>query len=194
VAYLRFSVFFDPPTLMPWFRERVISFAGAPGLIIDLRGNPGGIGGMAMGMGNMLVDKPNQKLGTMTTRETAINFVLNPQVGRYTGPVAVLIDELSMSTSEILAGGLQAIGRARVFGVRTPGMALPSQVVKLPSGDGFQFATANYVSADGKVLEGHGVEPDQEVRQEVKALLEGRDVVVEAAEAWIRSQQNQTGG
>jgi carboxyl-terminal processing protease len=194
VAYLRFSVFFDPATLMPWFRERVVSFAGAPGLIIDLRGNPGGIGGMAMGMGNMLVDRPNQKLGTMTTRETSISFVLNPQVGRYAGPVAVLIDELSMSTSEILAGGLQAIGRARVFGVRTPGMALPSQVVKLPSGDGFQFATADYVSADGKVLEGHGVEPDQEVRQDVKALLEGRDVVIEAAEAWVRSQQNQTGG
>lgn len=194
VGYLHFSVFFDPATLMPWFRERVIAFAGAPGLIIDLRGNPGGIGGMAMGMGNMLVDKPDQKLGTMTTRETTISFVLNPQVGRFEGPVAVLIDELSMSTAEILAGGLQAIGRARVFGVRTPGMALPSQVVKLPSGDGFQFATADYVSADGRVLEGHGVEPDQEVRLDVESLLEGRDVVIEAAEKWIRSQQNQTDG
>jgi carboxyl-terminal processing protease len=193
VGYLHFSAFFDPPTIMPWFREHMAEFVGAPGLIIDLRGNPGGIGGMSMGMGNMLVSDANKKLGTMTSRDATINFVLTPQVGRYTGPVAVLVDELSMSTSEIMAGGLQAIGRARVFGVRTPGMALPSLMTRLPSGDGFQYATANYVSADGQVLEGHGVVPDESVEPDPEALLEGRDVVLDAAERWILSVGNRSG-
>lgn len=193
VGYIGFSIFFDPATIMPWYRARIAEFSDAPGIIIDLRGNPGGIGGMSMGMGNMLVSAANLKLGTMSTRDTTINFVLSPQAGRFEGPVAVLVDELSMSTSEILAGGLQGIGRARIFGVPTPGMALPSHVIKLPSGDGFQYAVANYVSADGRVLEGQGVIPDEVVRPSRKALLEGHDPVLEAAERWILGGANPSG-
>lgn len=185
VGYIRLGIFFDPARVMPWYRDRIAEYADAPGIIIDLRGNPGGIGFMAVGMGNMLVTAPDQKLGTMTMRTGEVRFVLNPQVGAYTGPVAVLVDELSMSTSEIMAGGLQAIGRARVFGVRSPGMALPSQIVRLPSGEGFQYATANYTSADGIVLEGHGVVPDQPVPYRPQSLLEGRDEALDAAESWI---------
>lgn len=190
IGYIAFSVYMDPK-LVTWFGERVQEFggSGARGLIVDLRGNPGGIGAMAMGMGNWLVDKPNLKLGTMSTRTMNLNFVLNPQVRPFKGPVAVLVDEMSMSTSEIMAGGLQDIGRARVFGISTPGMALPSVVVTLPNGDGFQYAQANYVSADGVALEAHGVTPDEVVPLDPAALRAGHDPVVEAAERWILSQQ-----
>jgi carboxyl-terminal processing protease len=190
VGYIAFSVYMDPK-LVTWFGERVQEFGGsnAPGLIVDLRGNPGGIGAMAMGMGNWLVDKPNLKLGTMSTRTMNLSFVLNPQVRPFKGPVAVLVDEMSMSTSEIMAGGLQDIGRARVFGASTPGMALPSVVVTLPNGDGFQYAQANYVSADGVALEAHGVTPDEAIPLDPAALRAGRDPVIEAAERWIMSQR-----
>lgn len=191
VGYIAFSIFMDP-ALVPWFAQQVKQFdaAGAPGIIVDLRGNPGGVGAFAMGMGNWFVSTPNNMLGTMTTRTGSLKFVLNPQSQPFKGPVAVLVDETSMSTSEILAGGLQDIGRARVFGTATPGMALPSVVVRLPSGDGFQFAQANYVSADGKPLEGLGVVPDEVVPLDPKALAQGRDPVIEAAERWIMSQRN----
>lgn len=190
VGYTRLSVFFDAPTILPWFEQSVKSVveSRAPGMIIDLRGNIGGIGGMAMAMGGWLVSEPDQKLGTMITRQFPLKFVLNPRVGGYRGPVAILVDEASMSTSEIMAGGLRAIGRARVFGVRTPGMALPSIIERLPTGDGFQYATANYISADDVTLEGHGVLPDEVVEPDPAALLQGRDAVIEAAERWILAQ------
>src|SRR5262249_33546338 len=106
----------------------------------------------------------------------------------FLGPLAVLVDGCSASTSEIFAGGLQGLKRARVFGTRTAGAALPSLIELLPNGDRFQFAIANYVSVDGKVLEGAGVQPDQEVKPDRKALLSGCDPVVEAARQWIKTQ------
>jgi carboxyl-terminal processing protease len=81
-------------------------------MVIDLRGNPGGIGGMAMGMAGWLVDKPGQRLGTMYMRGATLNFVINPRAEAFNGPVAVLVDGSSASTSEIFAGGLKDLGRA----------------------------------------------------------------------------------
>jgi carboxyl-terminal processing protease len=102
--------------------------------------------------------------------------------------VAVLIDSHSASTSEIFAGGLQDLGRARIFGTRSAAAALPSTIELLPNGDGFQHAIATYVSEGGKVLEGNGVIPDVVVELERKNLLQGVDAVLEAALGWIDTQ------
>jgi carboxyl-terminal processing protease len=119
-------------------------------------------------------------------RDATLKFVIFPRTETYAGPLAILIDEGSASTSEILAGGLQDLKRARIFGVRSAGAALPSDIIRLPNGDGFQYAQALYTSVSGKVLEGQGVTPDVVVRQTRAALLSGHDLVIEAAE-WIRS-------
>ncbi|HRK29616.1 MAG TPA: S41 family peptidase [Tepidisphaeraceae bacterium] len=189
IGYIAFNAFFDPPTVSTAFKRAVEQFEKADGFIIDLRGNPGGIGFMANGMAGYLVSEPGTKLGTMTMRSGDLKFVINPQPTIFKGPVAVLIDEGSMSTSEIMSGGLKDIGRARIFGTPTPGAALPSRIEKLPNGDGFQYAFANYVSAKGDVLEGKGVTPDVEVKPDRKSLLAGQDRVIEAAVDWIRSKK-----
>jgi carboxyl-terminal processing protease len=121
-------------------------------------------------------------------REATLNFVINPRPEVFTGPVAVLVDGSSASTSEIFAEGLKDLGRARVFGERTAAAALPSVIERLPNGDGFQYATANYISEGGKPLEGIGVTPDVEVKLSRQALLAGRDPVVDAAIEWIQKQ------
>jgi carboxyl-terminal processing protease len=196
IMYFHVSIFLDPSGVMPALRKCVEQAAGsegtarADGFIIDLRGNPGGIGFMAVGMGNLFVDKPDQRLGEMTGRGgSEIKFVLDPQPLHYGGPLAVLVDECSMSTSEILAGGLRDIGRARVFGVRTAGAALPSTIEILPNGDRFQYVVANYTSSGGQVLEGQGVQPDEPVTPDRKALLAGNDPILDAAVRWIQSQK-----
>jgi carboxyl-terminal processing protease len=187
VGYIRFNMFLDPARVMPKFEAAMQSFESARGVIIDLRGNPGGIGFMANGMCGFFVDKEGLKLGEMKSRDTTMNFVIFPRVSVYSGPVAVLIDALSLSTSEIMAGGLQDLKRARIFGARTGGAALPSTLEVLPNGDRFQFVIANYVSASGRVLEGAGVSPDQEVPLDRATLLSGKDPVIEAALSWIGS-------
>lgn len=188
-AYVRFNLFLDLPRVMASFQQTVDNCKSCDGLIIDLRGNPGGIGGMAMGMAGFLVDKPNQLLGTMYLRDSTLKFVVNPRSDVFSGPVAVLVDGNSASTSEIFAGGLKDLGRARVFGTHTAAAALPSAFERLPNGDGFQYAVANYISEGGQPLEGLGVTPDVVVELTRAALLAGHDPVVDTALDWIRRQK-----
>jgi carboxyl-terminal processing protease len=189
-GYIRFNLFLDLTRLMPEFGDAVQKCARCDGIVIDLRGNAGGIGAMAMGMAGWLVDKPGQRLGTMYMRGATLNFVIIPRAEAYTGPVAVLVDGSSASTSEIFAGGLKDLGRARIFGTRTAGAALPSVITRLPNGDGFQYAVANYVSEGGQALEANGVIPDQEVKLTRETLLAGHDAVLDAALDWIRLQKD----
>lgn len=189
IGYIAFNMFIDPASVMPAFNDAMTAFMDADGIVIDLRGNPGGTAIMAMGMVGWLIAEKNHFLGTMQTRDNELKIVVFPRPATYSGPVAVLVDGLSGSCSEMFAGGLKDLGRARIFGSRTIGAALPSAVEKLPNGDGFQYAFANYVSRGGEVLEGVGVAPHVEIDPTREALLQGRDTALEAAIAWIRSQQ-----
>jgi carboxyl-terminal processing protease len=194
IAYFSLTAFFDPVRVMKALEKTVKASLKADGFILDLRGNPGGLGAMAMGVGNWFVEEPNQKLGTLFTRESSFKFALSPRSETFRGPLAILVDSLSASTSEILTGGLQDLKRARVFGSRTAGAALPSVVERVPNGDGFQYAIANYVSAGGKVLEGRGVRPDVEVPLRRHSLLKGEDSVLNAAVEWIHRQKKSSSG
>jgi carboxyl-terminal processing protease len=185
-----FNIFFEPESLIKTVEDTVKSCAGCSGFIIDLRGNPGGIGALAMGVAGWFIDKPDQQLGAMYMRDNTVKFVVNPRPDAFRGPLAILVDGCSASTSEIFAGGLKDLKRARVFGKRTAGAALPSVFEKLPNGDGFQYAIANYISQGGKALEGTGVVPDEEVPLTRQQLLAGQDPVLEAAVTWIQKQKN----
>jgi len=187
IGYASFNMFLDAARLMNLFRDAVESCKKCDGFVIDLRGNPGGIGAMAMGLAGWFIDKPDQRLGTLYMRDTTLKFVVNPRLNTFAGPVAILVDGASASTSEILAGGMKDLGRARIFGTRTAAAALPSVFEMLPNGDGFQYAIANYISEGGKPLEGLGVTPDVETPITRQALLEGKDPALDAAVAWIKA-------
>jgi carboxyl-terminal processing protease len=189
VGYVGFNAFLDPERLMNSFGEAVQSCQACDGFIVDLRGNPGGIGIMAMGMAGWFISQPDQKLGTLYLRDSTLKFVVNPRLTTFSGPLAILVDGASASTSEIMAEGLKDLGRARIFGTHTAGAALPSLFEKLPDGDGFQYAIANYISEGGQPLEGLGVTPDVETPITREALLAGKDPALDAAVAWIESRK-----
>jgi carboxyl-terminal processing protease len=192
VGYVKFNLFLDPARVMNLFGEAVEGCKTCRGFIIDLRGNPGGIGAMAMGMAGWFIDQPDRRLGTLSMRDTTLKFVVNPRVYTFAGPLAILMDGTSASTSEILAGGLKDLGRARIFGTPSAAAALPSVFEMLPNGDGFQYAIANYISEGGKPLEGLGVTPDVEAPLTREALLSGKDPALDAAIAWIANQKPET--
>jgi len=188
IGYVSFNAFIAPGILMPAFNDAMKSFMGAAGIIIDVRGNTGGQGDIVTGMAGWLIQEKGKHFGTIQTRDNALKLVVRPRPEIYQGPVAILVDGLSLCATEIFAGGLRDLGRARIFGSRTGGAALGGAIEKLPNGDGFMYAFANYVTAGGQVLEGNGLVPDVEVKHTREALLQGRDLILEAAVNWIRKQ------
>ncbi len=168
---------------------------GKAGLVIDLRGNPGGLAVMIRGVAGHLFSSP-VSLGRMTTRDSELEFPANPRVvmpdGRrvepFSGPVALLVDELTASASECFAGGLQSLGRARVFGRTTAGQALPASTKRLPTGDVLMYAIADFVTANGTRLEGVGVVPDEKVALDPATLASGSDPDLQAALRWIEAE------
>lgn len=188
IGYIQFNMFFEPDAVETAVKKIMSECRDCKGFVIDLRGNPGGVGGMAMGLAGWFTGQNGLRLGTMYLRTTSIKFAVYPRPEPFRGPLAILVDGCSASTSEIFAGGMQDLKRARIFGTHTAGAALPSMFTKLPNGDGFQYAIANYISEGGKPLEGIGVTPDDEVRIGRRQLLDGQDPVLDAAVSWIHGQ------
>jgi carboxyl-terminal processing protease len=174
------------------FQRAIDSHRNADGIVVDLRGNPGGLAAMLMGISGHFVND-RLSLGTMKTRDTELRFAANPRkvnaagerVEPYAGPVAILVDALSGSASECFTGGMQGIKRARVFGQVTMGQALPALFRKLPNGDVLIHAYGDFVAADGTRLEGRGVIPDEIVPLTRASLAAGEDATMDAALAWI---------
>jgi carboxyl-terminal processing protease len=195
---IRFNVWM--PAVDAEFQQAMDEFRRADGIIIDLRGNPGGLAAMLMGISGHFVTE-RLTLGVMKTRDNELRFVSNPRlvtasgerVQPFAGPLAILVDAMSGSASECFAGGMQSIGRARVFGQTSMGQALPALFDRLPNGDVLIHAYGDFVTATGMRLEGKGVIPDEEVPLDRADLLAGRDRTMDAALAWIaRSRSPKT--
>ena len=187
ISYVHFNVFARPA--MKDIRKLLLSLPADGGLVLDLRGNVGGISVMASGISGWLSDR-QFLLGTMHLRQGHIGFNVAPQAGAFLGPVAVLVDSGSASTSEIMAAGLQEAGRARVFGENSPGAALPSLFKALPTGDLLQYAVADMQTPGGILIEGRGVFPDEPVARTLDDLAAGRDPVVDAAKQWLETKRH----
>lgn len=178
IGYIRFNLWVIPQ--MAKLRAAVKEFSDAKGLIFDLRGNPGGVGGMAAGLAGILTDKQSS-LGSMRSRGGTLNFVVYPQPDPFLGKVVILTDYGTGSTSEVFAAGMQESGRATVIGETSAGAVLPSFFEKLPTGAIFQYAISDYRSPNNILVEGRGVKPDIAVPLTREALLAGRDDQLEAA-------------
>lgn len=173
-------------------------FRNLDGIVIDLRGNGGGVGAMTMGVAGHFFDD-RVSLGTMRTRTAELHFRANPRrvdtrqqvVSPFDGPVAILTDRLTGSASEVFAAGMQTAGRARIFGDTTAGGVLPASMDRLPNRDVLYHAFGEFVTTTGEVLEGRGVIPDVDVPITRRELLAGRDGPMLAAWQWIAEQRQE---
>ncbi len=183
IGYVRFDVFIVD--LVQPIVEAIGEMHDSPGLIIDLRGNHGGVFEARKTLIDQLFAEPTL-FWTYEHRHGSDRILVDPVEEPYTGPVVVLIDVLSASSAEEFAGGLKATGRATVIGERTAGRVLTAEFVQLPNGSLMMYPDSQTVVADGTVLESHGVVPDIEVTPTRADTIAGTDPVLDAAMDHVR--------
>lgn len=201
IGVFRFNYWLLP--VMPAFTKAMNSFEACDGIVIDLRGNVGGLAAMLSGVSGFLADTA-ATLAVVRSRGQVQRYDIFPRranstgekVRPFAGAIAILIDPLSVSTTEVFAAGMRQVvpGRTRIFGERSAGQALPALVYKLPTGDVLLHAIGDLRLSDGTRIEGEGVRPDVEVPLRQSDLLGGRDAAMDAAIRWIADWNNGTRG
>jgi len=185
IGYFRFNHWAGP--VDEKFIAALASMGDVRGLIFDLRGNPGGFLSVVHTIIKHLLAEQTL-VASWKFRNRRVEYRFDSAPDAYPGPVVILMDVRSTSSSEYFAGSMQSIQRAVVVGERSPGYLLIANWKKLLNGTSLMYAFAQPVMPDGKVIEGRGVVPDIEVRLDRAALLEGKDTQFEAAVNYLTSK------
>ena len=171
-----------------------------PGLVIDLRGNPGG---SVFAVNRMLERFFTEKveIGRSTTRTgkpislffgaveiIKLKAVIEGSAEAYKAPVVVLVSASSASASELFAGAMQAAGRAKVIGEPSCGCLLGFLgYARIPGGGDLAYSEVGFVMTNGKRIEGEGVIPDHHVAPTLLDLQQNRDRALEEAQQVLRT-------
>lgn len=131
---------------------------GMEGLVLDLRGNPGGLL-------NSVLDIAAQVLPGGTVLTIKSNYTkdevhkVDPSGFDY--PLVVLVDGYSASAAEVLSGAIQDYGVGTLVGTTTYGKGIVQQIIPLSDGTtGIKFTTSDYYTPNGRNIHGIGIEPD----------------------------------
>jgi carboxyl-terminal processing protease len=125
---------------------------GAKGIIIDLRGNPGGILEEAFNMSNLFLPKGKELLSVRGRGEFQ-KFVANNEPLASDIPLVLLVDGGSASASEIVAGALQDYDRALVLGTTSYGKGLVQSVYNLDGGYALKITTGKWYTPSGRSIQ-----------------------------------------
>jgi carboxyl-terminal processing protease len=129
------------------------------GLLLDLRGNPGGLLDQAVSVADLFLESGG--IVTIRGRQGAVEDHVAHKPGTWSGfPIVCLVDAGSASAAEILAGALQDQKRATLVGLQTYGKGSVQTFFDLDDGSGLKLTTARYFTPSGKSLEGKGITPD----------------------------------
>ncbi len=130
------------------------------GLVLDLRGNPGGTLDSAVAVSDLFLSGGRIVSVDGRISETKVSYDAHPGQAYENLPLAVLIDEGTASAAEIIAAALQAHDRAVVLGRRSYGKGSVQNVFALDGDHAVRLTTARYFTADGRSIQADGVHPD----------------------------------
>ncbi len=168
-----------------WLGDRLAEIPAETDVILDLRGNPGGLLLEADAALSCFLPASQPWATRIARGGRPLTLTIMPGCGGLEGPVAndvaLLVDGSSRSAAELTPAALQEAGRALVVGEHTAGSVLISQDTVLPDGGRLTLSRADYITSGGVRLEKRGVAPDIVVARTVEDRRSGRDPVLEAA-------------
>ena len=165
IGYLRIAEF--TPQTAERCRAGIRSFidAGYTSLVLDLRGDPGGLLTGAVDVANIFIDQ-GLIVQRKSERVASENFMYSARKNRMLVdpkiPIAVLVDRGSASASEIVSGALRDYHRATLYGEKTYGKG-SVQTVEAVGDGGFRLTTSRYYLPSGVTIDKVGIEPDVKI-------------------------------
>lgn len=162
IGYIEFTSFDE--TTAEDFKNKYeeLKSQGITSLIIDLRNNGGGIVDQALDIADYITEKDAvllyevNKNGKETVKESKKDPIINL-------PVIILTNENTASASEILAGALKDLGKAKTVGTTTYGKGVIQQILQLSDGSGLKVTIEEYQTPNRNKIHKIGIEPDEKV-------------------------------
>ena len=162
IGYIQFTSFDE--TTADDFKSKYDELAkqNIKSLIIDLRNNGGGIVDQALQIADYITDKDSvllyevDKNGNEKVKKSEQDPIINM-------PIVILTNENTASASEILAGALKDLGKAKIVGTKTYGKGVIQQILKLNDGSGLKITIEEYQTPNRNKINKVGIEPDEKV-------------------------------
>ncbi|MDO8691796.1 MAG: S41 family peptidase [Dehalococcoidia bacterium] len=186
VGYLRLAVFSDTSTDELKAALNNLLAAKVRSVILDLRSNPGGLLDQAIDITSQFLKEgvvayQVDKDGKRTT------YGVKPGGIATDVPLVVLVNKGSASASEILAGALQDRSRATVIGEQTFGKGSVNRFFTLSDGSALYVSFARWLTPNGRLIEGKGLQPDIVVAITDADRLAGRDSQLDRALDYVKN-------
>lgn len=179
IGYIQISSFIS--NSMPnEFIEALENTQNAHGLILDLRGNTGGLLSNAVFLANLFIDKG--KLVSIVGRNGYRYDVLaqnsNLNINK---PVVIIVDQTSASATEIFAGAMKDWHKAKIIGTKTYGKGMVQKIIPMPNETGLNLTIAKYLTPNGSDINKKGISPDVKVYFSKRDIEMGTDTQLENA-------------
>jgi carboxyl-terminal processing protease len=188
IGVITISQFGDDTTDLMNQAGRDLKTKGAKKILLDLRGNPGGLLTAAVSVSEMWL--PQNKTIVQEKRGGVITDTYTSEGGGlFTGlPTAILIDAGSASASEIVSGALRDNNVATLFGEKSYGKGSVQEIQNLPNGSEVKITVARWYRPNGQNIDKKGIKPDTEVKMSDDDYKNGRDPQKDAALDFLQKQ------
>ncbi|HRI57573.1 MAG TPA: S41 family peptidase, partial [Anaerolineae bacterium] len=188
VAYLRLGEFSAPATEQMRAALESLQAENPVGLVLDLRGNPGGFLRTAVEITSEFIDEGPVVIERFKDGREDV-FKAEPGGSALTIPLVVLVDEGSASASEILAGAVQDTGRGILLGAKTFGKGSVQIPDELSDGSVLSITTARWFTPNDRLIHGEGLQPDIEVVRSEEDIAADRDPQLDRAVEYLLQGQ-----
>lgn len=179
ISYIRLNSFISQDADYE-MEEAILRSNDSEAIILDLRGNYGGLLPNAISISNIFLERGDTIVSVINKAGNKRNLIaLAPRMTDK--PLIVLINGSSASASEIVSGALKDNKRATLVGQKTFGKGLVQKIVQLPDGSGINITVSKYLTPTGKDIDKIGIKPDLEVDFTLEDLKKGEDPQLEAA-------------